>query len=110
RLTRAASRLPLLLVASARTVPRRPHVAQVRLAAEAENAFVVTLEPLSANDVVDIVRHSVGAPPGPELSNLTARAGGNPLYVRELLDALAREDAITVVAGSAEIQRRTAAT
>ncbi|GAA3436918.1 BTAD domain-containing putative transcriptional regulator [Kutzneria kofuensis] len=107
RLSRATSRLPLLLVASARTLPRRPHVEQVRLAAA--DGFVVTLEPLSANDVADIVRQSVGAPPGPELRTLTARAGGNPLYVRELLDALSREDAITVADGSAEIQHGTAA-
>ncbi|WP_198047543.1 BTAD domain-containing putative transcriptional regulator [Kutzneria sp. 744] len=102
RLSRATTRLPLLLVASARTLPRRPQVTQVRLAAE--GGFVVDLEPLSANDVVDIVRQSVGAPPGPELSTLTARAGGNPLYVRELLDALSREDAITVAGGNAEIE------
>ncbi|HEY0499697.1 MAG TPA: BTAD domain-containing putative transcriptional regulator [Kutzneria sp.] len=107
RLSRATTRLPLLLVASARTLPRRPQVTQVRLAAE--GGFVVDLEPLSANDVVDIVRQSVGAVPGPELRTLTARAGGNPLYVRELLDALSREDAITVADGSAEIQRGTAA-
>ena len=110
RLSRATGRLPLLLVGSARTLPRRPHVAQVRLAAEAEQGYVVTLEPLSANDVVDIVRLSVGAPPGPELTGLTARAGGNPLYVRELLDSLAREDAITVAEGSADIPRSRVAT
>ncbi|WP_211767930.1 BTAD domain-containing putative transcriptional regulator [Kutzneria sp. CA-103260] len=109
RLCRVTSRLPLLLVASARIVPRRPHVEQVRLAAEAEHSYIVTLEPLSADDVGDIVRLSAGAPPGPRLTDLTARAGGNPLYVRELLDALARENAITVADGSAEVERGAAA-
>jgi DNA-binding SARP family transcriptional activator/tetratricopeptide (TPR) repeat protein len=110
RLCRATARLPLLLTGAARTLPRRPHVAEVRRAAEAENGYIVTLEPLTESAVQDIVRDSVGAPPGPELANLTARAGGNPLYVRELLDALDREHAITVADGSAEIQHQTAAT
>ncbi|MGZ4434422.1 MAG: hypothetical protein ACXVW7_12450 [Trebonia sp.] len=43
----------------------------------------------------------VGASPGDGLRQLTTQAAGNPLYVRELVDALLREDAlrISTVAG-----------
>jgi DNA-binding CsgD family transcriptional regulator/tetratricopeptide (TPR) repeat protein len=38
----------------------------------------------------------VGAPPGEALRRLTAQAAGTPLYVRELVDALVREQAVQV--------------
>ena len=38
----------------------------------------------------------LGAPPSGGLRQLTAQAGGNPLYVRELVDALVRERALQV--------------
>jgi hypothetical protein len=38
----------------------------------------------------------VGASPGEELRRLTAQAAGNPLYVRELVDALLREQAVQI--------------
>src|SRR4029450_12323792 len=44
----------------------------------------------------------IGAPPGPTLRALTAHATGNPLYLRELLDALVREELVQVENGLAE--------
>src|SRR5262249_7679752 len=45
----------------------------------------------------------VAAPPGPRLRRRVAGAGGNPLYVGELVTVLAREGLITVADGVAEL-------
>src|ERR1700677_1406599 len=42
----------------------------------------------------------VGAPPGDALRRLTAQAARNPLYVRELADALGREQALQGTPGA----------
>jgi predicted ATPase len=55
---------------------------------------LITLGPLADNDVAALVTAMVGAPPGDGLRRLTAQAAGNPLYVRELVDALVRERAL----------------
>jgi predicted ATPase len=57
---------------------------------------VITLEPLPEAQVADLVTARVGAPPGEAPRRLTARAAGNPLYVRELVDAPVREQAVQV--------------
>ncbi len=44
-----------------------------------------------------------GARPGPRLAAEVRAAGGNPLYVRELVDSLVREGKVAVDAGVAEL-------
>src|SRR5580692_1977920 len=70
--------LRLLLIGTCRPTPRRPQVQQVRTALARRGGAVI------------------GAPPGEALRQLTARAAGNPLYVREMVDALVREHAVQV--------------
>jgi tetratricopeptide (TPR) repeat protein len=43
-----------------------------------------------------LVTAMLGSPPGDTLRQLTARAAGNPLYVRELVDAMVREQALEI--------------
>jgi DNA-binding CsgD family transcriptional regulator len=86
----------LLLIATCRPTPRRPEVAQVRSAVVRRAGTVITLGPLPETDVAALVAAMVGAPPGDSLRRLTAQAVGNPLYVRELVDALVREQAVQV--------------
>jgi DNA-binding CsgD family transcriptional regulator len=62
----------------------------------------VTLGPLGEAEVTSLVTAMVGAAPGDGLRRLTARAAGNPLYVRELVDALLREQAVQT-SGVAEV-------
>ena len=88
--------LRLLLIGTCRPTPRRQHVQQVRTALARRGGAVITLGPLSETDVASLVTAVVGAPPGDALRQLTARAAGNPLYVRELVDALLREHAVQV--------------
>jgi DNA-binding CsgD family transcriptional regulator len=89
----AIGQLRLLLIATCRPAPRRPEVQQVRAAA-ARRGAVISLGPLAEPDVATLVTAMLGSPPGNALRQLTAQAAGNPLYLRELVDALVRERAV----------------
>ncbi|MGW4114433.1 BTAD domain-containing putative transcriptional regulator [Actinosynnema sp. NPDC004786] len=101
RLVRLSHRIPLLLIAVARPVPHREDVARVRRAV-VETGDLVVLPPLAEDEVPALVAGLVGAPPGQGLDRLAGCAGGNPLYVREVLDALLREHAVEIRDGLAE--------
>ncbi len=88
--------LRLLLIGTCRPTPRRPQVDQVRAAVVRRGGAVITLAPLAETDVADLITAMVGAPPTDALRRLTAQAAGNPLYLRELIDALLREQAAQV--------------
>jgi DNA-binding CsgD family transcriptional regulator/tetratricopeptide (TPR) repeat protein len=96
QLAASIDQLRLLLIATCRPAPRRPQVQQVRAAVVRRGGAVITLGPLPETDVAALVTAMVGAPPGDALRRLTARAAGNPLYVRELVDALVREQAVEI--------------
>jgi DNA-binding CsgD family transcriptional regulator len=95
-LAASIDQLRLLLIGTCRSPLRRPRVQEVRTAVARRGGAVIGLGPLAETDVTDLVTAMVGAPPGDALRRLTARAAGNPLYVRELVDALAREQALHV--------------
>jgi DNA-binding CsgD family transcriptional regulator len=96
QLATSISQLRLLLISTCRPTPRTPEMRQVRAAAERHGGRIVPLGPLVEKDVAAMVTAMVGASPGHELRRLTAQAAGNPLYVRELVDALLREQAVQV--------------
>jgi DNA-binding CsgD family transcriptional regulator/tetratricopeptide (TPR) repeat protein len=96
QLAASISQLRLLLIGTCRPVPRRPEVQQLRTAVVRRGGQVITLGPLPGTDVTALVTAMVGAPPGGGLRQLAAQAAGNPLYVRELVDALLRERAVPV--------------
>jgi DNA-binding CsgD family transcriptional regulator len=103
RLHRAVHQLPLLLVGAARPVPTRPELTALRNGLTGPDIVVVTLGPLTAGEAADVVERLVAATPGPRLRRLAGQAGGNPLYLRELVDALLREEEVRVGAGIAEL-------
>jgi DNA-binding SARP family transcriptional activator/tetratricopeptide (TPR) repeat protein len=103
RLTAETARRPLLLIGATRPVPRRAEIDRLRRDVAGRGAMV-DLMPLTEPDVASLVDDLVGAPPGPHLRAVTARASGNPLYVREIADALLRERAVAVGA-TAEVDR-----
>ncbi|RKT55319.1 BTAD domain-containing putative transcriptional regulator [Saccharothrix australiensis] len=103
RLGAATGRLPLLLIGAARGVPHRAGVARLRRDTESRGGVVLDLAPLSDRAVAGIVAALVGAEPGPGLRRIAARIGGNPLYARELADALVRERAVRVRSGLADV-------
>src|SRR5580693_8944562 len=96
QLAASIDQLRLLLVGTCRPGSRRAEVRQVRAAVVRRGGAVVSLGPLPEADVAVLVAAMVGAPPGEALRRLTARAAGNPLYVRELIDALVREQAVEI--------------
>ncbi len=91
QLAASVDQLRLLLIATCRSDPRRPEVQQVRAALARRGGAVVTLGPLPETDVAALVTGMLGTLPGGALRQLTDQAAGNPLYLRELVDALARE-------------------
>ncbi|MFI7123150.1 BTAD domain-containing putative transcriptional regulator [Amycolatopsis sp. NPDC049868] len=109
RISVAARQLPLLLIAASRPVPRWEELAKARRAAESRGLEVITLAPLADSDAEDLIGDLVGARPGEELRSLVPKAAGNPLYLREVIGALAREQSIEVTDGIANVRNGTAA-
>ena len=93
QLAASIDQLRLLLIATCRSDPRRPEVQQVRASLARRGGALVTLGPLPEADVAALVTAMLGTPPRDTLRQLTAQAAGNPLYLRELVDALARDRA-----------------
>ncbi|WP_143022965.1 BTAD domain-containing putative transcriptional regulator [Lentzea jiangxiensis] len=101
RLLRLSHRLPLLLIAVTRPVPHREDMARVRRAV-VDTGDLIILEPLTDEEVTELVTRLVDAPPGRDLDRLAGCAGGNPLYVKDVVSALVRENAVEFRAGLAE--------
>jgi predicted ATPase len=89
-LARLVGQLPLLLAVAARPVPRRAEVAAARRAVQARGGALLRLGPLAPAEVTELVRRLLRGRPAQGLREAAQAAGGNPLYVRELVDALAR--------------------
>jgi tetratricopeptide (TPR) repeat protein len=103
RLCQLTAKLPLLLIGVTRPAHQRPEVDQLRRDTESLGGAVLRPAPLDVDAVAGMVGTLVGAPPGPRLREIARRAGGNPLYVREMADALMRERVVTVAAGAADV-------
>jgi len=99
RLSRAAGQMPLLLAGSARSGSGRTDLDQLRRAVTSRGGVALTLDALSDADVADLVGRLLGGRQGSGLAAVTGRAGGNPLYVRELADSLVRDRRIVAQAG-----------
>jgi DNA-binding CsgD family transcriptional regulator len=102
RLARSARSAPLLVVGVARPLPRSAAVAYARGLVRDSGGTWLPLGPLPDDDVASLVTGLLGARPGPGLLRLAAQAAGNPLYVRELVDALQREELLRFADGAAE--------
>jgi DNA-binding CsgD family transcriptional regulator len=103
QLAASIGQLRLLLIGTCRPTPRRPEVQELRAAVTRHGGAVVTLGPLTETEVTALVTAMIGSPPGDTLRQLTAQAAGNPLYVRELVDAMVREQALEISPAAAEV-------
>ena len=102
RLARTARQVPLLLIGLTRPVPQREDLLALRRAVD--GAHRVQLGSLSQPAVAELVGTLAGGRPDPGLLKLADGAAGNPLYLTELIAALARADGITVSpAGAAQL-------
>jgi DNA-binding CsgD family transcriptional regulator len=91
RLHRMVHQLPLLLVAAARPLPARDAIQSLRRGMVDPDAVVLELASLSETDGLELLERLVGSAPGENLRRQVIRVGGNPLYLRELTDALKRQ-------------------
>ncbi len=92
QLGRMVGQLPLLLVAAARPVPRRAELVKLHRGLQEAGAVMVSLRPLDQPAIGALAARLAGAGQvGPALREALGRAAGNPLYVREMVDALRRE-------------------
>jgi DNA-binding CsgD family transcriptional regulator len=102
RLARAVSHLPLLLIATMRPVPHRDDLLALRRMAS--DAVRLQLTGLAGTAVAELVATLAGGRPGDKLMRLADGAAGNPLYVTELVAALARNSSLTITdSGIAEL-------
>ena len=90
-ITRRLTEVPLLLVATLRPSPQAPELSQLLDDVAQSGAETIQLPALSAPDVATLVESELGLPPGPTLTDAVMRAGGNPLWVVELLRSLVAE-------------------
>ncbi len=101
RLVRMCHQLPVLIALARRPVPNRDALVQLQRGMRSQEALRLRLGPLTERAVVDLVDDIVGARPDAGLLTLVAGAGGNPLYVNELLKALNAGGGIEIVDGVA---------
>jgi DNA-binding CsgD family transcriptional regulator/tetratricopeptide (TPR) repeat protein len=102
RLARLARQAPLLLVGMMRPVPQRDDLLALRRAVD--DAARLQLTGLTEAAVTDLVMALAGGKPGGKLLRLADGAAGNPLYVTELVAALARSSSLTITdTGAAEL-------
>jgi DNA-binding CsgD family transcriptional regulator/tetratricopeptide (TPR) repeat protein len=102
RLAKTAHQVPLLLIGVTRPVPQREDLFALRRAVD--DAHRVQLGSLAQPAVAELVRTLAGGRPDTGLLRLAAGAAGNPLYLTEMLAALARSGGITVTpTGAAQL-------
>ncbi len=102
RLARSARQMPLLLVGMMRPVPQRDDLLALRRVVG--DAARLQLTGLTGAAVTDLVAALAGGRPDGNLLRLADGAAGNPLYVTELVAALARGSSLTITdAGAAEL-------
>ena len=102
RLARSARQVPLLLIGMTRPVPHRDDVLALRRMVD--DAARLQLTGLTGAAVADLVAALAGGKPDDNLLQLADGAAGNPLYVTEMVAALARGSSLTVTeTGGAEL-------
>ncbi len=102
RLARSARHLPLLLVGMMRPVPQRDDLLALRRVVG--DATRLQLAGLTEAAVSTLIAALAGGTPDGNLLRLADGAAGNPLYVTELVAALARGSSLTITeAGTAEL-------
>jgi DNA-binding CsgD family transcriptional regulator len=103
-LARRLEGLPLLLVVAARPPEQSPQAALLTEVVTDPAAVVVRPGPLGTDAVAVLVRGAFAAEPDPAFATACETAtGGNPLYLRALLDTLARERLVPSAANTARV-------
>ncbi|MFE9453541.1 ATP-binding protein [Streptomyces sp. NPDC006739] len=104
RLCRATVQLPLLVVGTCRSVQGRTELEALRRDLRSRRGELVSLDQLSGAQVAELAGLLAQGEPGPMLTERLRSAAGNPLFVRELLDALTRVGALDFADGRVELK------
>lgn len=94
--------LPLFLVSSARPHPR-PRELEAFVEEVRTPGTVVTLSPLHRGEVSLLASELLDGPPGPNLLEELQGAGGNPLFVVQLVSAIRDEGSLSQIGDAFEI-------
>ncbi len=94
--------VPVALIGCTRPTPQTAELGRLTDALTAAGARRLVLERLGEQDVTGLVGEITGATPDAGLLAEVSAAGGNPLFVTELVRALVQEGAIKVVDGQAQ--------
>ena len=102
-LSRRVEYLPVGLIACFRPAPRPPELDRLVAWLAATAGRHLSLGGLTGQAVTDLVTDAVAAVPGRGLLAGISGAAGNPLFVTEMLGALAQEGMIETSGGRAEV-------
>lgn len=108
RLSRFLGQLPVLLLLTLRPVPESHELRALLDRLEARGAIRVRLGPLPEGDATSLAEGLLAATPGERLRKLIRAAGGNPLFIADVLDTLGREGVLEFSAGYAELPTESA--
>ena len=93
---------PLLTVVTARPSPQSAEVVRLLDDLAAGDARTLQLQPLKSDDVAVLAGHALGASPGPALTAMLNKAGGNPLWAVAMLRSLIDEGVLRRAGDSVE--------
>ena len=93
----------LVMILTMRPSPRVPEVDRLTDELLRGGGFHLAIGSLDDDAVAALTGMVVGAAPGPALLEHVAGAGGNPLFVIELVRALQDDGAVTITDGQAEV-------
>ncbi|HMI25185.1 MAG TPA: AAA family ATPase, partial [Streptosporangiaceae bacterium] len=99
--------LPVAIIGCFRPAPAAAGLERLASGLEAAGGRRLSLRGLDGRAVAELVADAVGAAPGRRLLAGVSGAAGNPLFVTELLGALAQEQMITIADGQAEVAELT---
>jgi DNA-binding CsgD family transcriptional regulator len=102
-LSRRLAYHPVAVIGCLRPSPRAPELDRLVDTLETAEGWRLALRGLNDNAVTELVADAIAAAPGPGLLAGLSGAAGNPLFVIELLGALAQEGAITTADGRADV-------
>ena len=101
--SRRLAYLPVALIGCLRPSPRIPELDRLAGLLLDAGGRILTVRGLTERAVTELVAEAVAAVPGPGLLAGISGAAGNPLFITELLGALAQEGAIETAGGRAEV-------
>lgn len=101
--SRRLAYLPVALIGCLRPSPRIPELDRLAGLLLDAGGRILTVRGLTERTVAELVAEAVAAVPGPGLLAGISGAAGNPLFITELLGALAQEGAIETAGGRAEV-------